>query len=420
MLYVASPFGDRFMRRFGSILFAAAMSAAALWSSAARADTMDPALNRFVLVDANNPDCRTTGPNGGVYYNPLSGYRRCTPDNVSWANLVAQYGAALAPSAMRAARTTGYGGFELALEGNFTSIDNNKDNNGKDYWRRGTEGPKDPSSGNFSVLGDPDPVIQVYNLRIAKGLPFGFELVGNVGYVARTSIISGGADVRWSLFEGFRTGIPAIFPELTVGGSVRTMTGTQQMQLTVVGVDGTLSKPFAIGGSVLFTPYIGYQYLRIFGDSGLIDLTPNTDALAYCDHQGSNTPATPDPNKVDTNGEPYHDGQPVCGNAPANSADFNNNVVFSAVRMNRHRLGGGLNLRFQMVQLGLHFISDVVDVKDANKDQVCSQPDCTGSSEPTWGPIWRDAALRAGKPQVEAFPDVTRQWTFSVSLGAVL
>lgn len=410
------------MRGFGSTLVAAAASAVLLSSSAARADIMDPALNRLVLVDAASPDCRAPGPGGGVYYNPLSGYRRCTPDNVPWANLVAQYGAALAPNAMHAARTTGYGGFELALEGNYTVIDN-----GADYWKRGTEGPQDPSSKNFSIVGDPDGVLQVYNLRIAKGLPFGFELIGNVGYVARTSIVVGGADVRWSLFEGFRTGIPAIFPELTVGGSVRTMTGTQQMQLTVAGADATLSKPFAVGGSVLFTPYIGYQYLRIFGDSGLIDLTPNTDALAYCDHQGQNTPATPDPGKTYSDGGFYHDGQPVCGGAgsPANSADFNNNVVFQAVRMNRHRLGGGFNLRFQMVQFGMHFISDVVDVKDANKDQICAQDDCSGSSEPAWGPIWRDERNRkfpdaATRPPAEAFPDVQRQWTLSISLGAVL
>ncbi|MEZ4298342.1 MAG: hypothetical protein R3B70_25540 [Polyangiaceae bacterium] len=405
------------MRALGSTLFALAASAVALTSSAARADTMDPVLNRFVLVDANNPDCRTSGPGGGAYYNPTSGYRRCTPDNVPWANLVAQFGAALAPSAMHPARTTGYGGFELALEGDFTVIDRDQD-----YWKRGTQGPQDPTQKTFSTLGDPDAVLQVYMLRIAKGLPFGFELVGNVGYVARTSIVVGGADVRWSLFEGFRTGIPAIFPELTVGGSVRTITGAEQMQLTVVGADGTLSKPFGIGGSVVFTPYIGYQYLRIFGDSGLIDLTPNTDALAYCNFQGPNTPASPDPGKVDQNGNPYYDGQPVCGNGttPANSADFNNNVVFTPVRLNRHRLGGGFNFRFQMVQFGFHFISDVVDVKDANKDQLCTQPDCSGSSEPQWGPIWRDAATRAGNTQVDAFPDVARQWTLSVSLGAVL
>jgi len=377
------------MRGLGSIFIAlAAITAATLSASAARADTMDPVLNRFVLVNAANPDCRTSGPNGGAYYNPVSGYNRCTPNNAPWANLVSQYGAALAPSSMHGSRTTGYGGFELSLEGSFTSIDNTKD-----YWKQGTQGPQDPTTKKFSISGDPDSVIQVYMLRIRKGLPFGFELTGNVGYVARTSIVVGGADVRWSLFEGFRTGIPAVFPELSVGASVRTITGAEQMQLTVFGADGILSKPFAIGGTVVFEPYAGYQYLRIFGDSGLIDLTPNTDAINFCNHQGTNTPATPDKSKADANGNIDFDGQPVCGKtgtAP-NSADFNNDVVFTPVRLNRHRVGGGFNLKFQVVQLGAHFISDVVDVKDANKDQ-----------------------------DVFDFSDAGRQWTLSFSLGAVL
>ncbi len=95
-------------------------------------------------------------------------------------------------------------------------------------------------------------------------------------------------------------------------------------------------------------------------------------------------------------------------------------MVFAAVRLNRHRLGGGFKLRFQMVQLGVHFITDVVDVKDANKDQLCTQPDARQQHEPAWGPIWRDARSAPGKQQVEAFPDVGRQWTLSISLGAVL
>ena len=122
--------------------------------------------------------------------------------------------------------------------------------------------------------------------------------------------------MRWSLFEGFRTGIPAYFPEIAVGGSVRTITGTDQFQLTVVGVDAELSKPIPIAGTVVLTPWLGYQFMRIFGDSGLIDFTPNTDAVNYCGYTGTNTPPTPDPRK----GKIY-DGQPICkgGTAPTST-----------------------------------------------------------------------------------------------------
>lgn len=346
---------------------------------------MDPALAR--LVTKGGEGCRVgiSVTNGatkspGLVYNPKSGFNPCTRDDTAFAKLVAQYGAAIAPTAMHSARTTGYGGFELALEGSFTSIDN-----GADYWKKGTQGPQDASSKNWSTSNpEPPGMLQLYTFKIRKGFPFGVELTGNFGSLAQSSIYTLGADVRWSLFEGFRTGIPAIFPELAVGGSVRTITGTDQLQLTVVGVDGQLSKPIPIAGVMVLTPWIGYQFLRIFGDSGLIDMTPNTDAVTYCGYKGNNTPATPDPKK----NPDKPDGQPVCRGS---SADFNNTTVFTPARLNRHRIVAGLQIRVQMVMLGFQFQYDVVDPAAANK------PD---SGE-------------------NLYKDVARQSTIAFDLGAV-
>src|SRR5207237_9899448 len=107
------------------------------------------------------------------------------------AKLIAQYGFASAPTAMHSARTTGFGGFELAIEAEFTKIDNDAQ-----YWKDGTQGPQDPTTKNFSVTNkSPDSVLQVYMLKIRKGFPFGLELTGNVGYLAHTNIVTGGADV---------------------------------------------------------------------------------------------------------------------------------------------------------------------------------------------------------------------------------
>jgi hypothetical protein len=361
---------------------------------------MDPALNRLVT----DPTCRITGPSGGWYYNPS--YRQpgnpsqqgfCAPDNVSFAKLVAQYGAAIAPTAMHSARTTGYGGFEIGIEGDFTSIDSNAS-----YWKNGTEGVQNPTNQRFSIQNvNPPGFMQLYTFKIRKGFPFGFELAGNFGYLAQSSIYTLGADVRWSLFEGFRTGIPAIFPELAVGGSVRTITGTDQLQLTVVGADAQISKPIPILGTVVLTPWVGYQYLRIFGDSGLIDFTPNTDAVNLCGYSGTNTPATPDPTKT------YQDGQAICNKGT--NADFNNTNVFNSVRLNRHRIVAGLQLRVQMVMVGFQFMYDVVDPGAANQ---------LGSS-----------ALQSFYPEVDCtknpsqcpnpYGGVARQMTLAFDLGAV-
>jgi hypothetical protein len=358
----------------------------------AAADTMDPALARLVSTTG----CRAGGAGGGVYYNPTSKFTPCLTDDAAFAKLIAQYGAAVAPTEMHTARTTGYGGFQLAIEGAFTSIDSNAS-----YWQKGTQGVQDPSSKLFSTSNpNPPSMLQLYQLKITKGLPFGFELTGAFGYLAQSSIYTIGADVRWSLFEGFRTGWPAFLPELAVGGAVRTITGTDQFQLTVVSADGEISKPIPIAGTVVLTPWLGYQYLRIFGDSNLIDLTPNTDASNYCGFQGTRSPYNTTPKSGGGTGlaaNQTNDGQPIC--AGGTSADFNNTVVFNPARLNRHRIVAGLGLRIQMIKIGGQFMYDVVDPGKATSIDSDTLNNVYGGKNP--------------------YNDVKRQMTLAFDVGAV-
>ena len=76
--------------------------------------------------------------------------------------------------------------------------------------------------------------------------------------------------------------------------------------------------------------------------------------------------------KVDADGDLFHDGQPVCGAGV--SADFNNTVVFDAVRLSRHRLLGGLQFRFQMVRVGLHIAYEIGDPVQGNAPEDQNQP----------------------------------------------
>lgn len=377
------------MRGLAWIASALALTTAVVAPRPAAADSMDPALARLV-TDQN---CRASGPGGGTYYNPTSGFKRCGTDDAAFAKLIAQYGFAVAPTAMHSARTTGFGGFELALEASYTKIQNDAD-----YWKLGTEGPADPVSKKDSVKNaEPASFLQHYELKIRKGFPFGLELTGSFGFMPQTSIYTIGADVRISILEGFRTGIPAIFPEISAGGAVRTITGIDAFQLTVVAVDAQLSKPLPIAGTLILTPYIGYQWMRIFGDSGLIDLTPNTDAVNFCNFAGNNTPATPD-NSTPVK-EQSKDGQPVCG-AGGSSADFNNTAVFNPVRLSRHRILAGLQFRVQMIKFGAHFSMDVVKPEDANKGKDYEVVDANGKA-------------------VNKFKDVDKQFQLAFDIGAV-
>ncbi|MCL2823551.1 MAG: hypothetical protein FWD57_06130, partial [Polyangiaceae bacterium] len=150
-------------------------------------------------------------------------------------------------------------------------------------------------------------------------------------------------------------------PDLSGAGGVRTITGTPQLQLTTVGVDGKLSKNITIASSSTFTPYVGYQFLWIFGDSGMIDLTPNTDPIESCGYKGQNLPGTDG-----APGGKGYDGQPVCSNGNA-QLDFNNTVTFHEVRLQRQRIMAGFNFRYEMVSIGFQYLTDIVSPGKMNK-----------------------------------------------------
>jgi hypothetical protein len=325
---------------------------------------MDPALERLVHGAAG-----PTAPcaNAGRY---IPGAAPCIFDDAAFKRIISQYGFAFAPLAMYPARTTGFGGFQVGIQAAYTSIDHNAT-----YWQQGTQGAVDPNTQQNSIKNNsPDSWLQVYNFNLRKGLPFGFELGTNIGYMAHTSIISGGADVRWSLLEGFRTGVLGVLPDISIGAAVRTITGTPEFQLTIASGDALVSKPIPIADSSVFTPYVGYQFIRIFGDSGLIDPTPATDAIGYCNYRGQNIPGGwADPSKPGQPPPGPYNGQPVCGNATdaqqGSAADLNNTKIFQRTRITRHRIVAGISYRYEMIVIGGQFITDVVDPGSANSGE---------------------------------------------------
>ncbi|HYQ44360.1 MAG TPA: hypothetical protein VER11_20395 [Polyangiaceae bacterium] len=341
----------------GSLLFGASLTA--------QAEPMDLALERLV---ANGGSCLSADGTGR--FEPTSA-QDCRPDNVAFKRLVNQLGFALAPSAMHAARTTGFGGFNVAFEASYTTLASDAD-----YWKRGTQGAVDPSTKQAATSNQsPASVLQQYAVKLRKGFGYGLEITGVVGFLPQSSLINGGADVRLALLEGFRTGVLGILPDVAVGSGVRTITGTPQLQLTTVGLDVQISKPLVIADTSVLTPWLGYQYLWIFGDSGLIDLTPGTSAQGACNYAGQNVPGNPDPAKTHTNPDGsvsyVYDGQQVCrGGSPR---DFNNNVVFEPVRVHRQRLLFGLNYRYEMLLAGAQVITDLLSPSDANSGQNKSE-----------------------------------------------
>jgi hypothetical protein len=334
-------------------------------SSVASAAGMDPTPERLVLQPAGAPaSCQAIAlnPEIAVQAGKLPNQFSCRPDNVAFKNMVSELGFAIAPTAFHPARTTGFGGFSLTLEASFTHIHADDVSKAADgtfvqYWHQGTQGSVDPNTKQFSIVNNgPDSLLQVYSLKARKGLPFGFEITGALGYLANTTLWVGGADIRWALLEGFRTGLLGYFPDLAVGGGVRTLTGSSKLFLTTVGVDVQASKPITLADSSVLTPYIGYQHLFIFGNSTVVDTTPNVDPLVQCGYTGP---------KPDT-------GAPNCKNKLSNGADnnsdFNNNVTFDGFTVHRNRAILGLNYRYEVMYLAGQMIVDITSPQAEDAD----------------------------------------------------
>jgi len=306
------------------------------WAKPAQAESMDFALERLA---ENGDTCRTED---GASVPGVT----CIPDNDAFVSMINQFGMAVAPTNMYPARTTGYGGFEIGVEGAFTTISNNAE-----YMKQGTRGQSDSTTGVAASSNEkPPPLLQLYSVRLRKGFGFGIETALAFGFMPRTSIISGGLDLRVAILEGFRDGIPGYFPDIAVAGSVRTITGSPQVQLTVVGLSGVLSKPITVAETGVITPWVGYQHLFIYGDSGVIDFTPGESALQSCGFVGPSIPGTP--------GRESDDGSPTCSEG-GSAHDFSNTRTFDPVRLMRQRLLFGLNYRYEILTVGGQIMADV-------------------------------------------------------------
>jgi hypothetical protein len=334
-------------------------------SARAGAGEMSPTPERLVLQPPNLPPgqtCQSIAQNPGAAVSSGLAPQNfpCRPNNAAFANMVSELGFAIAPSAFYPARTTGVGGFQVSFEASYTRISAGRsvqdpDGSRTRYWELGTRGPEGAQRN-----AAPDSLLQIYAIKARKGLPYGLELAGSFGTIANTSLWVGGGDLRWSLLEGFRRGALGVLPDISVGGGVRTVTGTSKFYLTTAGLDLRVSKPIIVADSAQVIPAVGFQRLYVFGDSNVVDATPNVDALEQCGYAGNNP---------DT-------GLPICRNKLPNGADANtdfaNTFTFQKVRTHRNRGLVAVNYRYEALWLGSQIAFDLNDPKDENPGLVGS------------------------------------------------
>lgn len=185
--------------------------------------------------------------------------------------LSSQLGVVLAPRLSTPADTLGFGGFQFTVDYATTTIDSNAA-----YWRA-REGSPDPG-GAGGVAHGPGSLSTV-GLFARKGLWFpvpAFEVGGGAVHLVDSTIWTGQLYTKLALHEGYHQWP---IPSLSVRGAVSRMMQQRSLDLTVVSLDGTVSKHFGIGGTWKLDPYLGYNILLIVPRSEVIDPTPQIDPL---------------------------------------------------------------------------------------------------------------------------------------------
>jgi hypothetical protein len=345
-------------RALHAVAAGAVACALAVAPSVARADANDLALNRLTFFDgaamgSAAPDWQFRGGCGSM----IAAYAQCLPDNTLFANLTNELAGALAPGLLTPASTIGYNRVYIGYEHSITNI--NTAVNGTQHWQRGTEGAAPAGvrdDGTARTRSRVPDVLFASRIHMRHGLPYGFEAGVQGTYLHDSGLVAMGLDIKWSLWEGFRRGVGYI-PDFAVRGSVNTLVGNQQLYLTVVSLDGVLSKHIPIGGSMQITPYLGGQALIVFGDSTVIDGTPRRSGYQECSRRRTVYTTDPMTGAVSSS--------LVCDTGvapPAMSAanDSVNDVVFTPTRLLRARALGGLRFKYGVFSFTAEFVMDVM------------------------------------------------------------
>ena len=230
------------------------------------------------------------GPNGALA-------SQVVPDPNAVANfrsLMSELGVVIAPRLQTPADTLGFAGFQFAVELGMTKI-----NNKATYWD-GVEGvsPSNPGASR------PDSYLTTVGGFVRKGIWFplpAFEIGAGAVNVIGSRMFAVQGYAKLGLQEGFHSWP---LPSVAVRVSASQLVGTDQVDLTVVGLDALISKAFSVGGTARLEPYGGYAFLFIDARSGVIDATPRCDAFAlehastspsaYCGPAGNNNDANAD------------------------------------------------------------------------------------------------------------------------------
>src|SRR5262249_40082835 len=170
-----------------------------------------------------------------------------------------------APRNLAPADTIGFSGFQFSTEFSFTNI-----NSDQNYWCATEE------SANCNAGFKRSSTIPTFGIFARKGMWFplpSFEVGAGAVHILSSRLWSAQAYAKFAIQEGYQ-GLP--IPSVAVRGAASRLLGVDQLDLTDVSLDISVSKRFAVQGTFSVAPYVGYAFLWIVPRSQVVDFTPQT------------------------------------------------------------------------------------------------------------------------------------------------
>jgi hypothetical protein len=167
--------------------------------------------------------------------------------------MVKAYGLALAPPLVAPANTIGINAFEVDFAYGMSNTGSTPE-----VWAPALSGRSAPST------------LSTTHIIIRKGLPYSFEVEGQVGYMLNSELWTIGGGFKWAYHEAV-----AAFPiDFMVRGSANRLVGSTQLDLTTLGLDAAIGTQFGVLKTFNLAPYVAYSPLIINAASATLDATP--------------------------------------------------------------------------------------------------------------------------------------------------
>lgn len=175
------------------------------------------------------------------------------PELNAFEGLTRTYGLMMAPLTLSPAHTIGVNVTEV--EFSFTSTQLTDDAN---TWVSAINNTVAPTS------------VSATRFALRKGLPYSFEIEGQLGYLINSELWSVGGTAKWSMHESMRS-----FPiDLSFRGGVSRVLGSSQVDITAASFGASLGTQFGVMRLYNLAPYVSYMPVMVFAGSATLDATP--------------------------------------------------------------------------------------------------------------------------------------------------